>query len=60
MNAVNVAAVSTGKSIANVAQGVSMSVMKKGMDSQEKLASNLIHKMMPPTPGKGKYIDMYV
>ena len=53
-------AVAAGTSLSNVAHGLSLTVMKKGMDSQEQLASNLIQKMMPPTPGKGQYIDIYV
>ncbi len=60
MNIASAGAVPAGTSIANVAHGLSLTVMKKGMDTQEQLASNLIQKMMPSTPGKGQYIDIYV
>lgn len=60
MNIASAGAVAAGTSIANVAHGLSLTVMKKGMDTQEQLASNLIQKMMPSTPGKGQYIDIYV
>ena len=60
MNIASAGAVSAGVSIANVAHGLSLTVMKKGMETQEQLATQMIQKMMPPTPGKGQYIDMYV
>lgn len=59
MNIANAGAVAAGLGIANVAHGLSLTVMKKGMETQEQVASNLIQKMMPPTPGKGQYIDVY-
>ena len=60
MNIASAGAVPAGTSIANVAHGLSLTVMKKGMDTQEQLASNLIQKMMPSTPGQGQSIDIYV
>lgn len=60
MNIASAGAVPAGTSLANVAHGLSLTVMKKGMDTQEQLASSLIQKMMPSTPGKGQYIDIYV
>ncbi len=60
MDIMSAAAIPSGTSIANVAHGLSLTVMKKGMETQEQLASQMIQKMMPPTPGKGKYIDIYV
>ena len=60
MNIASAGAIPSGTSIANVAHGLSLTVMKKGMETQEQLASQLIQKMMPSTPGKGQYIDIYV
>lgn len=61
MDIARAGAVPAGISMANLAHGLSLTVMKKGMDTQEQLASNLIQKMMPPSPpGKGQYIDIYV
>ena len=60
MNIASAAAVPAGTSLANVAHGLSLTVMKKGMETQEQLATQLIQKMMPSTPGKGQYIDIYV
>ena len=61
MNIASAGAIPAGTSIANVAHGLSLTVMKKGMETQEQLASQMIQKMMPPSPpGKGQYIDMYV
>ncbi len=60
MNIASAGAVPAGVGIANVAHGLSLTVMKKGMETQEQLASQMIQKMMPPpTPGKGQYIDFY-
>ena len=60
MNIASAGAIPSGTSIANVAHGLSLTVMKKGMETQEQLASQMIQKMMPSTPGKGQYIDIYV
>ncbi|MBR3704085.1 MAG: YjfB family protein [Oscillospiraceae bacterium] len=60
MNIASAGAIPAGTSIANVAHGLSITVMKKGMEAQEELAMQLIQKMMPSTPGKGQYIDIYV
>lgn len=59
MNIASAAAVPAGISIENVAHGLSLTVMKKGMETQENLAVQMIEKMAPPTPGKGNYIDVY-
>ena len=59
MDIMSAGAVPAGTSIANVAHGLSLTVMKKGMESQEQQAMQMIQKMMPPTPGKGQYIDVY-
>ena len=60
MNIAAAGAVAAGVSMANLAHGLSLTVMKKGMETQEQLATQLIQKMMPSTPGKGQYIDIYV
>ena len=61
MDIARAGAVPAGISMANLAHGLSLTVMKKGMETQEQLSSNLIQKMMPPSPpGKGQYIDIYV
>ena len=60
MDIMNAGAVAAGTTLANVAHGLSLTVMKKGMEAQEQQATQMIQKMMPPTPGKGKYIDIYV
>lgn len=60
MDIMSAGAVASGTSLANVAHGLSLTVMKKGMESQEQQAMQMIQKMMPPTPGKGQYIDIYV
>ena len=60
MNIASAGAIPSGTSLANVAHGLSLTVMKKGMETQEQLATQLIQKMMPSTPGKGQYIDIYV
>ena len=60
MNIASAGAIPSGTGIANVAHGLSVTVMKKGMETQEQLATQLIQKMMPSTPGKGQYIDIYV
>ena len=60
MNIASAGAIPSGTSLANVAHGLSLTVMKKGMETQEQLASQMIQKMMPSTPGKGQYIDISV
>ena len=60
MNIASAGAVPAGTTLANVAHGLSLTVMKKGMETQEQLATQMIEKMMPSTPGKGQYIDIYV
>ena len=60
MNIASAGAIPSGTSLANVAHGLSLTVMKKGMETEEQLATQLIQKMMPSTPGKGQYIDIYV
>ena len=60
MNIASAGAVPAGTTLANVAHGLSLTVMKKGMETAEQLATQLIEKMMPSTPGKGQYIDIYV
>ena len=60
MNIASAGAVPAGTTLANVAHGLSLTVMKKGMETEEQLATQLIEKMMPSTPGKGQYIDIYV
>lgn len=60
MNIASAGAVPAGISMANLAHGLSLTVMKKGMETQEQLATQMIQKMMPPSPpGKGQYIDTY-
>ena len=60
MNIASAGAIPSGTNIANIAHGLSLTVMKKGMETEEQLATQLIEKMMPSTPGKGQYIDIYV
>lgn len=60
MNIAAAGAIPAGTSLANIAHGLSVTVMKKGLNVQEELASQMIQKMMPSTPGKGQYIDIYV
>ncbi len=60
MNIMSAAALPSSASLANLPHGLSLSVMKKGMEAQEQQAASLIQKMMPSTPGKGEYIDIYV
>ena len=60
MNIASAGAIPSGTNIANIAHGLSLTVMKMGMETQEQLASQMIQKMMPSTPRKGQYIDIYV
>ncbi len=60
LNIASAGAVPSGTSLANVAHGLSLTVMKKGMETEEQLATQMIQQMMPSTPGKGQYIDLYV
>lgn len=60
MDFMSAGAVTPGTSLSNIAHGLSLTVMKKGMEAQEQQAMQMIQKMMPPTPGKGQHIDIYV
>ena len=60
MNIMSAAALPSSASLANLPHGLSLTVMKKGMEAQEQQAVQMIQKMMPSTPGKGEYIDFYV
>ncbi len=58
----SVAAASMGMSNAQFVMDYSVSVSKKAMDTQEVVAQKMIEMMQqaaPPTPAKGKYIDVY-
>lgn len=59
MDLMSAGAIPAGVSLSNVAHGLSVTVMKKGMDAQEQQATQMIEQMLPPTPGKGQYIDVY-
>lgn len=60
MDLARAGAVPAGIGIQNLAHGLSLTVMKKGMDTQEQLASQMLEKMMPPSPpGKGEFVDFY-
>lgn len=54
----SIASVAMDMSAAQVANQYAISVTKKMMDTQELAGQELI-KMLPPTPGKGQYIDVY-
>lgn len=43
---------------AQFATNYSMAVTKKMMDTQELAAQEML-TMLPPTPGKGEFIDVY-
>ena len=60
MDIMSAGAIPSGATISNLPHGLSLTVMKKGMEAQEQQAMQMIQKMMPPTPGKGQYIDIYV
>ncbi len=60
MNIASAGAIPVGTTIANLAHGLSLTVMKKGIDAQAQLSAQMIQEMVPPTPGKGQYIDIYV
>lgn len=60
LNIASAGAVPSGTSLANIAHGLSLTVMKKGMETEEQLTTQMIQKMMPSTPGKGQYLDIYV
>ena len=59
MDIMNAGAIPSGATISSLPHGLSLTVMKKGMEAQEQQAMQMIQKMMPPTPGKGQYIDVY-
>ena len=46
MDVMSAGAVAPGTSLANIATGISLTVMKKGMDAQEQQATQMIQKMM--------------
>lgn len=54
----SIASMATSMSAAQFANQYAISVTKKMMDTQE-LAGQELVKMLPPTPGKGQYIDTY-
>lgn len=54
----SIAGMATDLSAAQFANQYAISVTKKMMDTQE-LAGQELLKMLPPTPGKGQYIDVY-
>ena len=60
MDVMSAGAIPSNATISTLPHGLSLTVMKKGMDAQEQQATQMIQKMMPPTPGKGQYIDIYV
>ena len=53
MQIMNAGAVPAGTTLANVAHGLSLTVMKKGMESQEQLATQMIQKMILVMDVKG-------
>ena len=59
MNIMGAAALPNISSVADLPHGLSLTVMKKGMESQEQLALQQLQMMAPPTPGKGEIIDIY-
>lgn len=54
----SIAGMATAMSASQIANQYAMSVTKKVMDTEE-LAGQELLKMLPPTPGQGKYIDTY-
>lgn len=54
----SIAAASMDISAAKVQTGVSLSVTKKVMDTQELAAQEML-RMLPATPGRGDFIDTY-
>ncbi len=54
----SIAGAAMNMSAAQIANQYAISVTKKMMDTQE-LAGQELLKMLPPTPGKGQYIDVY-
>ena len=60
MDVMSAGAIPSNATISTLPHGLSLTVMKKGMNAQEQQATQMIQKMMPPTPGKGQYIDVYV
>ena len=59
MNIMSAAALPSSASLSNLPHGLSLTVMKKGMEAQEQQAAQMIQKMMPSTPGLGEHIDVY-
>ncbi len=59
----DIASMSISMSLANVQQQVSISMLKKSMDTQEASMQNLLSSMSPPvvqTPSYGSHIDVYI
>lgn len=54
----NIAAQSMSMSAAQFAQAYSISIAKKSMETQEMAAQELL-EMLPQTPAKGQFIDVY-
>lgn len=54
----SIAGAAMDMSAAKVQMGVSLSVTKKVMDTQELAAQEML-RMLPATPGKGEFIDTY-
>ncbi len=54
----SIAGMAMDMSAAQFATNYSISVAKKMMDTQE-LAGQELLNMLPPTPGKGDFIDVY-
>ncbi len=54
----SIAAQSMSMSAAQFAQSYSIAVAKKTMDTQEMAAQELL-SMLPDTPAKGQYVDVY-
>lgn len=64
MDLMSAAALSNISTTADIPHGLSLTVMKKGMDAHEELALKQIHDMLPQQmaplgPGKGDFIDVY-
>ena len=59
MDMMHAGAVPSNATLATLPHGLSLKVMKKGMEAQEQQAMQMLQEMMPPTPGKGQYIDVY-
>lgn len=56
MDIMSVAGLDVAAGVASVTHGVSLSMMKKGMEDSEQLALNELHAMLPK---KGQFLDVY-